>query len=64
LVAGLGGLLDGGLAPQIVQQLATQAVAVIAMPVWYTAIVLLYYDARVEHDAFDVQTLTRLAEHQ
>jgi membrane-anchored glycerophosphoryl diester phosphodiesterase (GDPDase) len=34
-----------------------QAVAAVATPVWYVAIVLLYYDARVELEAYDVQLL-------
>ncbi len=58
----LTGVLGEGLQQQIIQQLLTQAVSVVAMPVWYVAIVLLYYDARVEHDAFDVEMLARMAE--
>lgn len=64
LVGVLGGAFGNGLEQQIVQQLLTQAVSVVAMPVWYIAIVLLYYDARVEQDAFDVQMLARLAEEE
>jgi hypothetical protein len=60
----LGSVFGEGLDQQIVQQLLTQAFTVVATPVWYIAIVLLYYDARVEHDAFDVQMLARLAEEQ
>ena len=53
--------LRGNLALQLGQTLATQAISVLFTPVWYVAMVLLYYDGRVEQEAFDVQVLSRAA---
>ena len=45
----------------IVSAMLQQGVSVLVMPIWYVTIVLLYYDARVDQEAFDVQTLARAA---
>jgi hypothetical protein len=57
----LTGVLDQSLAGQITQTLIQQVGSVLAYPLYYVTIVLLYYGARVEVEAFDVETLTRLA---
>ena len=63
IFVGAIGLFGQGLAQEIVQQLLTQAISVLAMPIWWVMIVLLYYDARVEREAFDVEMLAQAAVH-
>lgn len=48
----------------LIGALAKQALAVLATPVSYVATVLLYYDARVTHEAFDVQMLAQTTDAQ
>jgi hypothetical protein len=48
-----------GMAGTVVGTLLGQVVSVLGSPLSYVALVLLYYDARVEQEAFDVQLLTR-----
>ncbi len=55
----ISGLVNQHLWANLVQTLLTQAVSALATPVWYVAAVLLYYDARVEREAFDVEMLSR-----
>jgi hypothetical protein len=57
IVPGMRGTLTG----QVVQTLLSQAISAIGTPVWWVVIVLLYYDGRVAHEAFDVEALARSA---
>jgi hypothetical protein len=63
IFVGAIGLFGQGLVQEIVQQLLTQAISVLAMPIWWVVVVLLYYDARVEREAFDVQMLAQASVH-
>jgi hypothetical protein len=57
-LAVLVGLIEVGTAAgQLLQTLLAQATSALLSPVLYSAVVLLYYDARVEIEAFDVATL-------
>jgi hypothetical protein len=57
-LAVLLGLLEAETAVgQLLQTLLAQATSALLSPVLYSAVVLLYYDARVELEAFDVATL-------
>jgi len=49
--------LHGTLAGQLLQTGLSQAIAALGTPIWYVSNVLLYYDGRVDHEAFDVETL-------
>lgn len=68
LYAGLTGVValiaevDGQLIVQIIETLLGQATSVLVMPLWYIVGVLLYYDARVDREAFDVEMLARSVE--
>jgi hypothetical protein len=60
-MAALGGMLgETELAREILRTAATQATSALLSPILNVAIALLYYDARVEHEAFDVATLAAL----
>jgi hypothetical protein len=57
-LAVLVGLIgEGTAAEQLLQTVLAQATSALLSPVLYSAVVLLYYDARVEIEAFDVATL-------
>lgn len=53
--------MHGTLVGQVLQTLVSQAISALGTPVTYVVIVLLYYDGRVDHEAFDVETLARSA---
>ncbi len=55
------GVMGDGVLSRTVQLLLLQALATFAMPVGFVSLVLLYYDARVDAEAFDVQILVRRA---
>lgn len=60
-LAALGSMFgETELARNILGTAATQATSALLSPILYVAIALLYYDARVEHEAFDVATLAAL----
>jgi hypothetical protein len=55
LLVGLVG--EETVAAKLLQTLLAQATSALLSPVLYSAVMLLYYDARVELEAFDVSTL-------
>jgi len=60
-LAALGSMFgETELMRDILRTAATQATSALLSPILYVAIALLYYDARVEHEAFDVATLAAL----
>jgi hypothetical protein len=60
-LAAFGSMLgETELARNILRTAATQATSALLSPILYVAVALLYYDARVEHEAFDVATLVAL----
>lgn len=48
-----------GQVTKIVQALLSSGTSALVSPVMYLSVALLYYDARVEHEAFDVEMLAR-----
>ncbi len=59
LLAALAGLFVGDFGRQIIEQVLSQVMSVLVTPIWNVALVLLYYDARVEQEAFDVTMLAQ-----
>lgn len=51
--------LQGSLLGEMLQSVGGQVISALVTPISYVAIVLLYYDARVDREAFDVELLAR-----